>query len=346
MERQQAAQEMDALLLPYLEAADQSQAEVSLAGLISDVAEPVIRAILRKKLRAHFNSDSQGVEDQEAEDVRSNALVGLIARLRQLKQSPRDNPISNFKSYVAVITYHACYEHFRQKYPQRHGLKNRLRYLLTHNDGLAIWEGADRELVCGLASWKEMGAGGASAQAAAPGKAEWEKNPTKFLIAIFQRAGAPVELDELVSLVAQAAGIKDGVENLDCGGRHVGSASEPAEARQDDFAGELDRRVYLERLWQQIRELPVRQRAALLLNLKDSQGGPIISLFPLTGIATIRDIADVLEIPAKEFARLWNELPMGDSAIAERLGLTRQQVINLRKSARERLIRRMRALSM
>jgi len=37
-------------------------------------------------------------------------------------------------------------------------------------------------------------------------------------------------------------------------------------------------------------------------------------------------------------------LPLEDAAIAERLGLTRQQVINLRKSARARLARRMRGL--
>jgi hypothetical protein len=47
-------------------------------------------------------------------------------------------------------------------------------------------------------------------------------------------------------------------------------------------------------------------------------------------------------MPAQEFAGLWNELPLADDAIARRLGLMRQQVVNLRKSARERLGRRMR----
>lgn len=39
----------------------------------------------------------------------------------------------------------------------------------------------------------------------------------------------------------------------------------------------------------------------------------------------------------------WNELPLAATMIAELLGETRQQVINLRKSARERLARRMKA---
>ena len=43
----------------------------------------------------------------------------------------------------------------------------------------------------------------------------------------------------------------------------------------------------------------------------------------------------------EEFGEIWNELPLDDKRIAALLGLTRQQVINLRKSARERLTRRM-----
>jgi hypothetical protein len=66
-----------------------------------------------------------------------------------------------------------------------------------------------------------------------------------------------------------------------------------------------------------------------------------LELFPLTGVASIRAIASVLEIPAEEFAEIWNMLPLDDLAIAERLQVTRQQVINLRKSARKRLERRM-----
>ncbi len=46
-------------------------------------------------------------------------------------------------------------------------------------------------------------------------------------------------------------------------------------------------------------------------------------------------------MPLDKFTLLWNDLPLEDSSIAELLGATRQQVINLRKCARERLERRM-----
>jgi hypothetical protein len=38
---------------------------------------------------------------------------------------------------------------------------------------------------------------------------------------------------------------------------------------------------------------------------------------------------------------VWNDLPIEDARIAELLGVTRQQVINARKSGRERLARRL-----
>jgi len=48
-------------------------------------------------------------------------------------------------------------------------------------------------------------------------------------------------------------------------------------------------------------------------------------------------------MPVERLASLWNKLPLQDADIALLLGITRQQVINLRKSARERLARRVAA---
>ena len=53
------------------------------------------------------------------------------------------------------------------------------------------------------------------------------------------------------------------------------------------------------------------------------------------------EIAAALEIPERDLARLWPDLPLDDLWIAARMGITRQQVINLRKSGRARLARRL-----
>ena len=78
-----------------------------------------------------------------------------------------------------------------------------------------------------------------------------------------------------------------------------------------------------------------------MLNLRDAGGCGCITLFPATGVATLHQLADALGMSADSFARLWNDLPLEDARIAELLGLTRQQVINARKSGRERLARRL-----
>lgn len=96
-------------------------------------------------------------------------------------------------------------------------------------------------------------------------------------------------------------------------------------------------RLYAQRLWEEIRLLPVNQRLVLLLNLK----GDAIYLFPLCGVASIRQIAPVLEMPPEKLASLWNDLPLDDSALAAQLRLSRQQVINLRMAARKRLANRL-----
>jgi hypothetical protein len=54
----------------------------------------------------------------------------------------------------------------------------------------------------------------------------------------------------------------------------------------------------------------------------------------------VRQLASALEISVDNLAQMWNELPLEDARIAQLLGLTRQQVINARKSGRERLARK------
>ena len=53
-------------------------------------------------------------------------------------------------------------------------------------------------------------------------------------------------------------------------------------------------------------------------------------------------MAAAVGLSPESLAELWNRLPLEDTGLAEILDVTRQQVINLRKSARERLARRMR----
>ena len=109
-----------------------------------------------------------------------------------------------------------------------------------------------------------------------------------------------------------------------------------------DVAGQVEQRDFLRRLWSEVTLLPASQRVALLLNLRDTGGRGVLALLAHTRVATPGQIADALALSADSLAALWPALPMEDAGIAEILGVPRQQVINLRKSARARLARRLR----
>ncbi|MEO8033833.1 MAG: hypothetical protein ABI837_05330, partial [Acidobacteriota bacterium] len=100
-------------------------------------------------------------------------------------------------------------------------------------------------------------------------------------------------------------------------------------------------RQFLRALWSEILQLRPPHRAALLLNLRDGDGVNAVPHFLLLGIARFDEIAAAVSIAPEQFAEIWNLLPLKDLKIAEILGVTRQQVINFRKTARERLARRM-----
>jgi hypothetical protein len=160
----------------------------------------------------------------------------------------------------------------------------------------------------------------------------------QLIAEIFDRNGAPLTLDDLVTIVAELAQIKDNQPQISIDDDYVGSY---AVSRQEADMS-IDQRSQVERLWLEVCALPLRQRVALLLSLRDANGRAVLTLLPLIGIASLRQLADALEMPADKLAELWNKLPLEDTTIAESLRVTRQQVINLRKSARSRLARRTR----
>jgi DNA-directed RNA polymerase specialized sigma24 family protein len=342
----------DELLRAFLQATDEAESQSLMTCLINEHADPLIKEIIAFKMRASF----EGANDvQESEDVYNNVLMSLLKRLRLARQQPENHTINNFRGYVATITYNACANLLREKYPQRHILKNRLRYFLTHEAGFALWEGQPREWLCGFDGWQSTGrppVGAAQLHSLRDSLAktlsssfvveDLQRGKLKELLtAIFNRLLQAVEIDELVKLVAGVCGLRDTPASLDSHEARSASLSEVLPDSRADIEAEFERRVYLEKLWAEICQLPERQRSALLLNLKDAQGGCGMALFPLTGVADFQQLAQALGLSAEELARLWSDLPMEDLTIAAALGITRQQVINLRKSARERLGRRL-----
>jgi RNA polymerase sigma factor (sigma-70 family) len=325
---------IDALLEPLLSATTDEHANELLSQLIAGHAEPVIKGVIRFKLR--FNS-YQETERAEADDIHQEVVLQLVGQLQRFRKLPETHPITDVRGMAAIIAHRTCARWMRRQFPERHALKNRLHYLLTRQRGFALWEDDNGKSLAGYAVWQQQKKT-AVRNLAIPTHIRKAQELAGAVASIFDYAGGPVEFDELVTAVAAIQGISDQpVESL---ADDEDGGFDPA-ATNPDPAWRIEKKMFLQRLWEELTQLPVNQRAALLLNLKDASGFGCITLFPAIGIATIRQIAAALEFPAQRLAELWNELPIEDARIAELLGLTRQQVINARKSGRERLARRL-----
>jgi hypothetical protein len=340
----------DPVLLPFLRSADEMEAQDHLSRLMASLASPIVRKIVGFKLGTFLDSRGRGSRHQDAEDLYNEVLLCVIARLRHLKAHGREE-ILKFESYVGAVAQHACRKYFNyQKPPQRRHLEGRLRRLLKSDTGLDTWLDESGERLCGLAGWRTSEAaypeeyrqllGDPRAFLSPDGCSRFDLK-AELLTEIFRRVGVPVRFRDLARVVAELCGIPGRtthVEIDDCAFTEQGIQLRS----ETDFAAMIEDRDYLRCLWNEIVELPLSQRTVLLLNLRDAHGTNLMGLLPLIGIASVSEIAALVSLPPEEFALLWVRLPLADEEIAGRLSLTRQQVINQRKAARRRLLRRLR----
>ncbi|HET9528460.1 MAG TPA: hypothetical protein VFO99_19950 [Pyrinomonadaceae bacterium] len=340
----EAPAKIDVLLEPLLLETSDEQAGELLLQLINDHAEPVIKGVIRFKLRLNSYRATQRAE---ADDIYQEVILQLLSQLQKFRKLPYGHPIADLRGMAAVIAHRTCARWLRRQFPERHALKNRLHYLVTRQRGLALWQNTEGQLVTGFAAWQEqkqlqirrLADSEALSSHVRPPKTGKPQELADTVAAIFNHVRGPVEFDELVTAVASLLGISD--QPMESLAEDEDAVVSVAVVAEPDPAWRIEKRMFLQRLWEELRQLPRNQRAALLLNLKDGSGFGCITLFPATGTASVRELADALEMSAESLAELWNELPLEDTKIAELLGLTRQQVINARKSGRERLTRRL-----
>ncbi len=346
---QQEAVVLDRLLAPWLEAGSDEAAEQRLTQLITIEIEPVIVGVIRFKLRLDTNVP-------EAADLRQEALAEILAALNKCRAQPARQPIGDVRALAATIAYRVCYRWLRRQSPQRNALRNRLQYVLTRKPQLALWPAAGPDVLkrwlSGLAQWRGrndcLGAAGLQqlrddedlrAWVGRHGAVQGVTGFSDFLAALFARADLPIELGELVRLSAALLHIRDEAPvstTTEAGGEILEAVS------REDVAWQVEKRLFLQRLWEELQQLPLQQRLALLLNLRDAGGHGCIALFPALGVASLPQLAAALAMPLEQLAALWPQLPLEDAALADLLALTRQQVINARKAGRERLTRRLR----
>ncbi len=144
---------MDQLLLPYLQATDESERQEHLDELLVVYAAPVVRHILRLKLGFRVNPFGVNPHNQDAEDLYQETIANIIEFLRNL-HTPAKTDVENFEQYVARVATNACHDYVRAKSPGRTRLKYSLRELLSRRPEFTLWKSED-VFLCGLAAWAE-----------------------------------------------------------------------------------------------------------------------------------------------------------------------------------------------
>jgi hypothetical protein len=327
----------DPVLRPFLESADDERARHHLADLLERHASPLVRDVVRGQVPERLG----GVAD--ASDVQAGVLLRLTAHLWTLRATAGAAPLESFSGYVAATAHNACHAFFRSRYPHRSRLRNKLRYVLTRGAGLALWMDERQAWVAGLQAWSGRNATPEASRRLVEARGRTGPRPFPDLVRVLvEMAGGPCRLEDLAEAAAHVLGVTDDALSLS----EETETSAPLESRLADSrpsqGEQLECRLYLETLWSEIRTLPPHQRAALLLNLRDANGSGMLGLLPLTGIASIGEIATALGLTEERLTEMWPRLPVDDEWIARELAVNRRQVINFRKCARERLTRRMR----
>lgn len=286
---------------------------------------------LTADILARYTRSGRLLTREDAEDITATVQMRLVLKLREVAASPETEAIHDLHGYVATLTYNAMSDHLRKRFPERARLKARLRYALTHDRRLALWMSA-RGPACGLAGWqgREDVAEEVTRQAVAVIAPADRDDAGSALVELFRVVQGPVLLDAAVDAVAEGWTIVE-QDPLPLDERITSAAP--------SHEGDLE---FVRALWSEIRELRPMQRKALLLNLRCAGETNIVSLLVLARIARFDEIAAALEMSPAELAAVWKSLPIEDNEIAGRFGISRQQVINLRRAARDRLWRRLR----
>ena len=317
----------DPVLEGLITARDEATRDAEIARLVSEIAAPVIETVLSRQLRTEWIYRAEAMDD-----LRAAVNLRVVRKLRALSRDPEEI-VERFRDYVATLTYNAVSDSLRERYPEWNRLKGRIRYVLEHDPRLGLWSNGGR-LLCGLASWSGRADAAEPVGAADPTSVMLDRQRlADAVVEALRREGKPAELDSLVRLFVTIWKVAELTVGVSDEVMIVAEGTTPLD--------QVEARGYIEALWREISTLRPLQRAALLLNLRDTDGGNALAYFVLLSIADIDELADSIGITAERLATIWNELPLDDRTIAHMLGIRRQQVINLRRSARDRLLRRL-----
>jgi DNA-directed RNA polymerase specialized sigma24 family protein len=277
--------------------------------------QPVISNVVRRHERR-----------LQGEDLGAIVMLRVIGRLDELA-SGGGEPIERLREYVARLARNVTSDLLRSRYPERRRLRRRICTVLARDARFAMWP-TPNGVLCGLRAWRGMER---TKEAPVLGRRD-ASDAGATLRELFELAGGPLSVNAVTQTLATSWNVTDTLI-LDASELPLPDTSATPDLR-------IENRAMLENLWREVRELRPLQRAVLLLNLRDVDGSNALALLVLLDIATFDEIATAIGLPPESLAAIWSDLPIDDLRIGEMFSLRRQQVINLRQAARQRLGRR------
>lgn len=336
---------MEASLSRLFRARSPGEFDDLLGRLIEADVAPAVRAVVRARL-----GGGRATPD-DAEDVSAEAVAAVVSRLRGLQNGSSADSIGDVTAYSRTVAKNACDAFFRKAFPVRASLSAQVMLRLKEHPGFRLVVGPGGERFASFEAWanrepaadrrkaemltRDLGRCAAHVRDSLPAGADL----AKAMAAALDWFGGPMPVEGLVALCGELTGKVDSV------------ATEPRDDDPDPVASiaaetpALDTQMTLQdqlrAIWAEIALLPPNQAKALLLNFRDDRRRGVLDFLLLTGTATQEQIAEAMEMTTQELADLWEDLPLDDAALAERLGCRPIDVSNLRSVARRRLSRRL-----
>lgn len=340
---------MDAVLLPFLNAASDSEREEHLDELILFRAAPLVRRILRRKLGLHLSDQGSNRDNHEAEDLYQETLTKIVQTVRTLRSSASASEIEDFRGYIASITNNACVDFLRAKSPTKYRLKHSIRDVFNRHQDFRTWK-VDDEVIGGFAVWygtdrlpassrqvREFETDLETFRTAGFPKEDVHQVPlTRIVAEVLQWIDRPIRIDYLADIVGLLLRIRDRPPETisfdETLVQEFGLADNATAAESELAAKEL-----LTSVWQILGGMAPSQRDTYCFSFEDASGVDLFSVLLETEVASMRQIAKVLGRSVPEIIRLRSLMPMDYAAIGAELGAPRSLVTQWRFRAIKRL---------
>jgi hypothetical protein len=189
----------DPLLRPLIVSVSEEERRAALESIVTTHVLPVIRAIVRRQ-----SYGDRSLRVQDTEDITSTIVLRLVRRLQRVAFD-EDEAIERLADFTATSTYNVIHDFLRRHFPERERLKNRVRYVLTHDDRLRR-EPSAAGPVCTLTAWPKRDEVGQV-------PVSWRHNdpeaPADAIVSLLKAASKPLLVSDVVRALGESWNITE-----------------------------------------------------------------------------------------------------------------------------------------